>query len=193
MKFIASTIVASAALATSAAALESAGWSVENLADEIEGAKEISAILQANETDKGPVNLIVMCSGNTTSVMIQWPKRLPTDKYRKGKSDDQERLKRIELAWDGGESSSGQWLLNGDRSRTTFVGKRRVPIVNQMVEADELVVKTDSKWDGPFTATFDLTGAQAPLRKIATACDWTLSADKKDAADSEASEEAKQD
>ena len=49
MKFIASTIVASAALATSAAALESAGWSVENLADEIEGAKEISAILQANE------------------------------------------------------------------------------------------------------------------------------------------------
>ena len=60
------------------------------------------------------------------------------------------------------------WLRGGEST----VAPDPIALLREMVAGTELVVRTTPYMSGPVTVTFDLTGAEEAIGKVAEACGW---------------------
>ena len=128
----------------------------------------VNAILvvdSVSPTDRGPFNndpirLIVRCRSNTTDVYIEWATFLGLD--------DQSVTYRFPPA----DSRSERWGLS-TTNQSTFVD-RPIPFLRTLVESERLILRTVPYGESPYTARFNLQGAEFAIRPIADACNWTF-------------------
>lgn len=124
--------------------------------DPMDGSPYILVALASHDADD--VSLTVGCSDNDTDVMVMWGEYL-------GSSRSITIVHRFPPA----PAQRSAWFGSG----TTTI-KRGVPMVRELADNPELIVRTTPYSGETVTATFDLTGAREAIGKIASACGWEL-------------------
>ena len=126
--------------------------------DAMDDSPEVTAMLVGS----GDAFLMAGCEQGITSVMVYWDDYLGSDLSIP-----------VVHRFPPAPAQRSNWMGNSGSGYLTFKANAE-PLLREAVNSHELIVRVTPYSGGPVTATFDLTGAEEVVGKIAAACGWEL-------------------
>lgn len=129
-------------------------WYVERDADPITDVTEVYFVLAAAEGGRrgAPPMLIIRQEGGKLDVFVSWNEYFS------------ENSQTVTYRIDDAPPQTTRWSVSTDNSATFFPG-RDIEIVQQLLDADRLVMRTTPFNDSPMTVVFDVTGLRAAAQR----------------------------
>ena len=117
-----------------------------------------SAIVIANLVEDA-ATLMTGCKDGQTNVFVAWKEYLGTD-----------RTITVTHRLPPAPAQRASWIVAEDAT----AAPEPIAFLRDMVAGTELVVRTTPYMSAPVTVTFDLTGAEEAIGKVARACGWQV-------------------
>ena len=138
--------------------VDQGSWMV--VANERDPMDDSPRILVALESHDAEATLMVACTDNDTDVFIMWGEYLGSD-----------RSTPIVHRFPPAPAQRSRWFVG---TGTSVIKRGDIPMVREIINNPELIVRVTPYASGPVTATFDLTGARDAIGKVAEACGWEM-------------------
>lgn len=107
-------------------------------------------------------NLVLACYADNTQVYVNFPETyIGRDTLT------------VTYRLDGQPARTENWAIGSSgRNVGAFSGRRAIPLVRQLSEADQLVVRLTAFSQPQWTITFDLEGIESVVSDVREACGW---------------------
>lgn len=116
---------------------------------------------------RGSYTLTARCKSNKTELYVNWHDYVGDDS-----NDVYSDWKNVLVRVGDKEATTQRWDISTDK-RATFAN-HAIPLLREIAKADKLLIQTTPYNESPARAIYDTKGLNAPIGKIAKACNWNL-------------------
>lgn len=146
-------------------------WSVTSETSKLTDQTNVFLRVESDETVNcgwnrgGKVTLYVRCVENKTGLIFATGCHMTSSQY----NDYGDVTYRLD---DEKAKTVGMQESTNNRSLGLWSGGRSIPVIKQMFDKSQMVVRMTPYGENPFTATFDISGLEESIKPLREACHW---------------------